>query len=310
MAARPTRALVRRRDAAGPPGLFGSLRRTVKDRLSDWTYAQAGTDFEERLRSLPWDQLNDFGLDPYGLDPEVVVASVAPLVWLYKNYFRVQTEGTEHIPAGRVMLIGNHSGQIPIDAAMVGLAAFLEADPPRLIRAMFEKWVPRLPWISILFARAGQVVGTPENARRLLEQGECLLVFPEGARGISKPIGQRYQLEEFGLGFMRLALETNTPIVPFSVIGAEEQIVSLANLTSVGKLIGMPSFPLIPQLLVPVLGWAPLPTKYRITFGEPLTFTGNPDDEDAEVEKKVKVVKSTIQQMLRDGLRRRKSIFF
>jgi len=254
--------------------------------------------------------LNEFGLDPYGLDPEFVIAAIAPIVWLYQNYFRVECYGIENLPEGRMLMISNHSGQIPIDAAMIGMAAFLEGLPPRIMRAMFEKWVPTLPYISIAFARLGQVVGTPENARRLLAAGEPVLAFPEGVRGISKPIQQRYQLEEFGLGFMRLALETKTPIVPVAVVGGEEQMISIGNLKGLGKLLGLPAVPVIPQLLIPVLGWLPLPTKYRIYFGEPLSFTGNSDDEDAVIEEKVRVVKNSIQTMLRDGLRARDSVFF
>ncbi|RMG12685.1 MAG: acyltransferase family protein [Deltaproteobacteria bacterium] len=308
MTSEPSEALIPTRPA--PRGVGRGLQHRLKRRLIEWTLAQGGEDLEERVRRLPWHELNEFGLDPYGLDPEFVIAAIAPIVWLYRNYFRVETYGAEHIPEGRVFLIANHSGQIPIDAAMIGIAAFLEADPPRIVRAMFEKWVPTLPYISIAFARLGQVVGTPENARRLLHQGEPILAFPEGVRGISKPIQQRYQLAEFGLGFMRLALETKTPIVPIAVVGAEEQYVSVANLKGLGKLLGIPAVPVIPQLLVPVLGWLPLPTKYRIFFGEPLEFSGNPDDEDAVIEEKVKVVKNAIQSMLRDGLRRRESVFF
>ncbi|RMG16537.1 MAG: acyltransferase family protein [Deltaproteobacteria bacterium] len=299
-----------RPDDLKPQGLLGRLGEKLKEQLIEWTYAQAGEDLEERLRHLPVEHLNEFGLDPYGLDPEFTTAAIAPIVWLYKNYFRCEVHGAEHIPSGRVFLIANHSGQIPIDGMMIGIAAFLEADPPRVVRAMFEKWVPTLPYVSIFMSRVGQVVGTPENCRRLLEQEEAVMVFPEGARGISKPFSRRYQLEEFGLGFMRLALETHTPIVPVAVVGAEEQIISVANLKQLGKLLGMPAFPVIPQLLVPIFGWVPLPTKYRIYFGKPMTFEGNPDDEDAEIEKHVRVVKNTIQTMLRDGLRRRKSIFF
>ena len=303
-----TRALARRHPPR--PGLLSGLGDRIRDRLVDWTYAQGGEDFERRLQAVPWDQLGEFGLNPYGLDPEVVKAAIAPIVWLYRNYFRVEVHGIEHLPEGRFFLISNHSGQIPLDAAMLGLSVFLEGSPPRVVRAMFEKWVPSLPYISVLFSRLGQVVGTPENCQRLLEQGECIMVFPEGARGISKPFSQRYQLEKFGLGFMRLALENDTPIVPVAIVGAEEQVISLANLTSLGKLFGMPAFPVIPQLLVPILGWVPLPTKYRIYFGEPMHFTGNPDDEDAEVGKKVKVVENRIRQMIQAGLASRRGWFF
>jgi 1-acyl-sn-glycerol-3-phosphate acyltransferase len=108
---------------------------------------------------------------------------------------------------------------------------------------------------------------------------------------------------------MRLALETRTPIVPVAVIGGEEQYISLGNLQHVAKLIGAPSFPLIPQMLVPG-GQLPLPTKYRLHFGEPMWFDGDPDDDDAVIEEKVARVKATIQSMLNRGLKERKAIFW
>ena len=128
---------------------------------------------------------------------------------------------------------------------------FMDVEPPRFMRAMVEKWTQTLPFVSLFFARVGQVVGVPENAQRLLEQGEALLVFPEGTRGISKTFDQRYQLTEFGLGFMRLAIETDTPIVPVAVIGGEEQYISVANLEGLARLLRAPAFPIIPQLFLP-----------------------------------------------------------
>jgi 1-acyl-sn-glycerol-3-phosphate acyltransferase len=152
-------------------------------------------------------------------------------------------------------------------------------------------------------------VSVPENARRLLELGEAIVVFPEGARGISKPFSQRDKLTELRLGFMRLALETNTPIVPVAVIGGEEQYVSFGNLETVAKTLGWPSLPLVPQMLVPG-GQVPLPTKYRIQLGEPMYFEGDPDDDDAVIEEQVLRVKQTIQSMLNRGLKERKAIFW
>jgi 1-acyl-sn-glycerol-3-phosphate acyltransferase len=170
---------------------------------------------------------------------------------------------------------------------------------------MVEKWVPTLPYISTFFARVGQIVGTPENCRRLLNAGEAILVFPEGARGITKLWPQRYQLQEFGLGFMRLALETDTPIVPVAVVGAEEQAPALLDIKPVAKLLGFPAFPITPTGLP-----FPLPTKYRLYFGEPLHFTGRADDEDSELDKKVRTVKAAIQTMIHQGLKDRRGIFW
>jgi len=153
------------------------------------------------------------------------------------------------------------------------------------------------------------VVGVPENARRLLEHDEALLVFPEGARGASKTFDKRYQLIEFGLGFMRLAIETNTPIVPVAVIGGEEQYISVANLETVARILRMPAFPVVPQLFIPG-GQLPLPTRYRLYFGEPLNFEGDPDDDDAVMEQKVQLVKTTLQSMINRGLKARKHVFW
>jgi 1-acyl-sn-glycerol-3-phosphate acyltransferase len=139
--------------------------------------------------------------------------------------------------------------------------------------------------------------------------GEALLGFPAGARGVSKPFSERYRLQEFGLGFMRLALETGTPVVPIAVVGAEEQYINLGNIEALAKTFKMPTFPVIPQWFVPGMQM-PLPTRYRMYFGEPLHFSGDPDDEDAVIAEKVEVVRATIQTMINHGLKRRKSVFW
>jgi 1-acyl-sn-glycerol-3-phosphate acyltransferase len=208
-----------------------------------------------------------------------------------------------------VLLIANHSGQVPIDAAIIGSAMFLDASPPRVTRSMVDRWTATLPFVSMFFNRVGQVVGLPENARRLLAMEELLLAFPEGTRGVSKPFSRRYELEEFGLGFMRLAIETNTPIVPVAVIGAEEQYVSLGNFGWAAKVLNLPVFPLVPQVLLPG-GQLPLPTKYRLHFGEPMRFQGDPQDDEAVIADKVWLVRQTISHLLSEGLKARRSVFF
>jgi 1-acyl-sn-glycerol-3-phosphate acyltransferase len=281
----------------------GRIAEKLKLGLRKWTESMVGDDLEERLAGER--PKNEYGVDPFGFDLEYALSAVGPFVWLYKNYFRVQTFGIENVPRGRVLLVANHSGQIPLDGAMIGVAMLIEARPGRAIRSMVMKWVPTLPFVSTFFARVGQIVGTPENCRRLLEKDEAILVFPEGQKAISKLFPQRYQLMEFGLGFMRLALETNTPIVPVAVIGAEEQAPAIVDLKPVAKLLGFPAFPLTPWGLP-----FPLPTRYRIYFGLPMFFTGRADDDDAELEKKVKVVKAAMQTMIDQGLKARKAVFW
>ena len=255
---------------------------------------------KERLEQIPGDNLNEFGVDPFGFSPEYFkyAASVAKI--FYSHYFRVETHGLEHLPEGRMLLIGNHSGQLPFDAAMIISAVFLEAPQPRVVRAMIERWAPTLPFISYFFLRCGQIVGDPDSCARLLESEEAVLVFPEGARGINKMWHERYQLKPFSRGFMRLALRTGSPIVPVATIGAEEQALALLNIKPLAKLMAMPAFPLTPTILP-----LPLPTKYRIYFGEPLEFRGDPDEDDETIDGKVRQVVLKVQRMIQEGLRAR-----
>jgi 1-acyl-sn-glycerol-3-phosphate acyltransferase len=276
--------------------------------VDDWMTSLLGEEFTARLERVPT-AVGPTGVDPFGLDPNWTKYAVASLAFLHRYYFRTDVFGADNVPPGRVLLVGNHSGQIPMDGALIGAAMFMDVEPPRFIRAMVEKWSQTLPFVSTFFSRVGQVVGVPENAMRLLEQDEALLVFPEGIRGIAKTFDKRYQLEDFGLGFMRLAIETGTPIVPIAVIGGEEQYVSVANLASVAKVLRTPVFPFIPQLFVPG-GQLPLPTKYRIYFGEPMTFDGDPDDDDGVIEEKVWLVKSVIQSMVNKGVKARRHVFW
>jgi 1-acyl-sn-glycerol-3-phosphate acyltransferase len=291
-------ALVRT-DSDRPRGLFGRLRGAMEK----WTLSQGGPDLEGRLARLVAPQ-NEYGVDPFGLELDFTKAAIAPALWLYRTYFRVQTHGIEQVPAGRVMLVSNHSGQLPLDGAMIGMALLLEGEPPRVVRAMVEKWAPTLPFVAPFFARIGQVVGTPENCRRLLAAGETIMVFPEGTRGLNKTYDKRYRLQEFGSGFMRIALETSTPIVPVAVVGAEEQAPAFFDFKSVAKVIGFPSLPVTPTLLP-----LPLPVKYHLWFGAPLRFTGSAEDDDVELDRKVSDVKHAIESLLERGLASRASIF-
>src|SRR5260370_21005897 len=194
----------------------------IKSLVQAWVDSKPDPAFRAKLKALPTRQ-NEYGYDPFGFHRDE--AKVAALVthFLYRNYFRVEAHGLQNLPPRRVLLVSNHSGQLPFDGVGIGGALLFDHDPPRIVRAMVERYVQTVPFASYLFARWGQITGTPENFRRLLEDEEAILVFPEGAKGISKPFTQRYQLQEFGNGFMRLALETKTPVVPIAVIGAEEQ---------------------------------------------------------------------------------------
>jgi 1-acyl-sn-glycerol-3-phosphate acyltransferase len=267
-------------------------------------------DIAARLRRMPT-RVNEYGYDPWGFNIDAMRRSMVICTLLYRHYFRVETYGIENVPDGRVLVIANHAGQVAIDAAMIGTATMLEREPPRILRGMGEYWLPTVPFVNLLMSRTGSVVGTPKNCADLLRIEEAVIAFPEGIRGMNKLFSERYRLQRFGSGFMRLALATKTPIVPVAVVGSEEQAPAIANLTGLGRVLGMPAFPITLTFpLLGPLGLIPLPAKYRIYFGKPLRFEGDPDDEDAVIERKVGRVVNTIQAMLDHGLRERAGIFF
>ena len=283
----------------------------VRAMLQKSNWRTPSVEMERRIQHLlDGHNFNEHGVDPFGAEPAYMREVVPAVEFMYRVYFRGEAHGVQNVPEGRCLIIANHSGQLPFDGMMLGAALLLERDPPRMMRAMVEKFVPTIPFFGTFCVRCGQVTGLPSNCRRLLEADEAVAVFPEGARGISKPFSQRYQMTQFGHGFMRLALESNAPIVPVAVVGAEEQVINLANVTWLARLIGAPSFPL--PALLPLLGplsmW-PMPVKYRIYFGEPMYFEGDPNDEETLMSKRVQAVRDEIDTMIARGLEERRGIF-
>ena len=286
-----------------------SLGRAVTATIAD-TIFHLEREVDARMRRIPT-RLNAYGYDAWGFHTETAKRAFLVTALLYRYWFRVETHGIDRIPPGRVLLIANHAGQVALDAAMIGIGCFLDAETPRIVRGMGEYWLPTVPWVNEVMVRSGSVVGTRKNCVDMLEQEEAVIAFPEGVRGINKLIWQRYQLQQFGQGFMRLALDTGTPIVPIAVVGSEEQAPSIANVMPIARLLRLPAFPITftwPWL--GLLGMIPFPVKYHIYFGEPMRFEGNANDEDEVIGQKVDQVKDRIAGMLAHGLAQRRSLFW
>jgi len=246
---------------------------------------------------------NSIGVDPYGVSKTHLRLGMTALAAMYRWYFSVETRGIGHVPArGRAMLVGNHSGGIAIDGAMVIASCLLEMNPPRLAQGMVEKFLNRFPFMSLWMSRTGQFTGLPEHAERLLEEDRLVMVFPEGARGTAKLFKERYSLVEFGTGFVRLALKTKTPIVPFAVLGGSEAFPTVANAYRLGRLFGVPYVPIVAYGL-PI----PIPAKMDIVYGEPLLFSGTGNEDDEIVFGYVDKVREAIAAMLAAGQMRRRS---
>ncbi len=240
---------------------------------------------------------NADGLDPYGIDRRRLGFMFTTFGLFYQRYFRCRAFGIENIPKqGRAMLVGNHSGGVAFDAMMVIASCFFELEPPRLAQGMVEKFINRLPFASEWSSKTGQFTGLPEHALRLLNEDRLLMVFPEGARGTAKLFVERYNLVRFGTGFMRLALATKTPIVPFGFLGGGEALPTVANLEKIGRLFGAPYVPVTPYLL-PI----PLPVRMEVHYGQPIMPSGTGDEDDQVILEQVNAVKASIRHLIERG---------
>ncbi len=270
--------------------------------------AQLGLDPDERQR-LAGLHYHDagHGYDAFGMHPAFVGLGEVVASPLYDRYFRVRSQGHEHIPQyGPAILVANHSGNIPLDGMMMWLDVLRHTSPPRVVRAVADHFVPSLPFVGTLFARAGMVGGSRGNARALLESGELLMIFPEGTPGIVKPFRERYKLRPFRVGHAELAIRHSAPVVPCAVIGAEEQLPQLTTSKRLGKPFGIPEVP-IPAIPVP------LPVRYHLHWGPPIRLDQEhrPDEADDPeiVRTATKRVQAAVQALIDQGLKQRKGIF-
>jgi 1-acyl-sn-glycerol-3-phosphate acyltransferase len=220
--------------------------------------------------------------------------------FLFEQYWRVHVEGAERVPNGPAVLIANHVGALPLDGAIVTIG--LRRARPDLLepRWLAEEQLLNFPILGGSLFELGAVPASFQNGLRLLNEGRAVLVFPEGTRGLSKPIFDRYQLKRFGRGgFLKLAVEASASIVPVGVIGGEEAMPSLAKLPGV---LGLPYVP----LTIP-----PLPTRWTIRFGAPLDLNLKGSDLEGEaLQGQIDVVRHSVEGLVKSLRAGRQSLFW
>ncbi|MBI5117105.1 acyltransferase family protein [Candidatus Poribacteria bacterium] len=263
-----------------------------------------------------WLRTHSDDVDEFGKDPLYVERFEPLFEWLYRNYWRVEVEGIENIPdKGRALLVANHSGMLPFDGIMINEAVKSESRTEREVRFLAEDMFSTLPFLSPFLTRIGAVRACQENAERLLGEDHLVCVFPEGVKGTGKTFSERYKLQRFGRGgFIKLCMKMKTPLVPVAVIGAEEIYPIMAKFEWIGKPFGLPYVPVTPSwpLLGP-LGLIPLPSKWRIRFGKPVRFDKygrEAAQNDVLVNKLKEDVRSKIQNMVDDLVKKRRSVWF
>ncbi|MEU9692074.1 lysophospholipid acyltransferase family protein [Amycolatopsis japonica] len=258
----------------------------------------------------------DYTVDEFGFDAELTeTLLLPPLRALYEKWFRVDTFGVENLPAdGGALLVSNHSGTVPLDALMTAVAVHDHVPGGRHLRGLGADLVFQLPLIGSFARKSGQTLACNADAERLLRKGELVGVWPEGFKGIGKPFSSRYKLQRFGRGgFVSAALRTGAPIIPVSVIGAEEIYPKIGDVKLLARVLGLPYFPVTPLFpLLGPLGAIPLPTKWSIEFGEPIrtdTYDADAVDDPMLVFTLTDQVRESIQQSLYKRLSQRKSVF-
>jgi 1-acyl-sn-glycerol-3-phosphate acyltransferase len=294
--------------------------------VGDWVQAISsagrevfGDRWEERtaelLALLRRRLTGDFEVDEYGYDAEVaerfVLAAARPLK---DKWFRIEVRGAENIPVdGGALVVSNHSGTIPMDSLMTMVSVHDETS--RTLRPLGADLVFRLPVVGGLARKSGATLACNEDAQRMLSGGELVGVWPEGFKGIGKPYSERYKLQRFGRGgFVAAAIRTGVPIIPCSVVGAEEIYPLVGNIPALARLVGLPYLPITPffPLLGP-LGLIPLPSKWLIEFGEPIrtdAYDEGAADDPMLVFNVTDQVRETIQQTLYSLLMQRRSVFY
>ncbi len=259
----------------------------------------------------------DYEVDDFGYDVDFTENVFYPMLRpIYRHWFRVEVRGIENIPAsGGALVVSNHSGTIALDSLMVQLAIHDEHPQRRVMRALGADLVFSTPFLGTIARRSGSTLAASSDAERLFDQGELVGVFPEGFKGVGKPFRERYKLQRFGRGgFVAAALSAQVPIIPCSVVGAEEIFPIVGNMGTVARLFGLPYAPITPTFpwLGP-LGLVPLPSKWIIEFGEPIpTDSHGPGaaDDPMLVFDLTDQVRETIQQTLYTLLMQRRSVFF
>jgi 1-acyl-sn-glycerol-3-phosphate acyltransferase len=244
------------------------------------------------------------GFDVFGFEPDSLALAIGLGRFWYERYFRVESQGSEHLPRrGAAILAANHSGLLPIDGAMIVMDTVRHTAPPRVPRVIGDVFIPLMPWVGTVFSRVGVVAGSPGNFRHLLEAGELVLVFPEGAPGIGKGWKKRYQLQDWRVGHAELALRYRVPVVPVAVVGAEEAWPEL------GRIDAFHAFgaPFLPIPATPM----PLPVRLHVRYGAPIALADRFDDPDdpSAVREAARTVRAAVEELIAQGLAQRKGLF-
>ena len=260
-------------------------------------------------------EISDATPDPVGSarDP-ALLRSVRPILQLYAAYFRSEVRGFDRLPErGPFLVVGNHSGgQMPPDIPVLLTAWWRERGEAEPIYALFHQFLLGIPGVGPLLKRAGAIDASPIDAEAVLRGNGILIDYPGGDYEVFRPWWERNRIEFGGrLGFIRLALRTQVPIIPAVSVGSHETLVVLSRGQTVARHLGLDRLfriKVMPLVFGPPFGvvpggiptW-PLPAKITVELGEPIHWPAyGPDSaqDDVIVRKCYEEVTGTMQATL------------
>ena len=211
-------------------------------------------------------------------DPEYVRQALPAIRAWSDLYFRAEVDGLDEIPADEpVLLVGNHSGGTLIADTFVFSQHFSDHfGPERRFHQLAHDLVFQVPGVRASLSRFGTIPANPRNMRRALDRGAALLVYPGGDQETYRPSWEQDQIDFAGrTGFVKLAIELGTPIVPVVAIGGQETALflgrgrRLSRALSLDKLLRLK---VLPVQFAPPFGFTvmdlplrmPLPSKIKI----------------------------------------------
>lgn len=215
-------------------------------------------------------------------DPDYIRKTL-PTLRLFSNvYHRAEVRDLRNIPAeGPVLLVGNHSGGTLISDTFVFAQAFYyHFGPLRRFHQLAHDLVFRVPGVRATLSRYGTVPASPENMRRVLERDAALLVYPGGDHETYRPSWESAEIDFAGrTGFVKLAIEHDTPIVPVVAIGGQETALFLGQGRQIAKLLRLNSLfrlKVFPAQVGPPFGLTVLDLPGRIPLPAKITVRALP----------------------------------
>lgn len=283
------------------------MDKKTRKHVKNWAVLLIGEPAVDRFYSIPFEDTG-FGYDIFGGERECQLLTFAIGVWLYKNYFQVESKNIENMPSkGRIIIAGNKLGLIPFETLMLFVDAIINHSPPRFVRLQTSRALASFPFLGMFAQRMSRIVDNPRNMEIILNREEPLL-FQPGEK--ENPIGflfRKNYLPKFKTQFIELCLRNKAPVLPVAFFRLEENLPLVNGIKSLfNKTISAELPSTINYSILNFMRALPMPVKMFIDYGEPISFFEEYPEETVEhpnlIGQMADVVRERIQDIITEGL--------